>query len=210
MVSRAALWGLPAGNCEEHTPAEPPAIQDAPTNRHFVTSPGRAGPEDKHTHQHQVSPTRREKSVCFSTPFFHVRCACFPTANRDGVRFSQQQQTTRVLGWVGLAKMLPRLLAVLATLVCGGEGGRVVGSSVHGFRPTEGPIEVGNAVASSKAEGGRIISDSRRGQCSGGSLSARALCVRARGGSMADVSGLELSLSAVCARCDRVNVRRQQ
>jgi len=121
-----------------------------------------------------------------------VECVCSRLC--DSLRVFFNSKSRRRSCWVGWRKMLPRLLtAVLAALVCGGEGGQVIGSSVHGSRPTEGSVGVGSAVASSTTDSGKIVRD-RRGRCYGGSLSARALCVRARGGSLAEVSGLDCAL----------------
>lgn len=89
--------------------------------------------------------------------------------------------------------MSPRLLALLATFACSREGGFVVGSGVHGVRPAAlGPIDVaavagaGAALTEDAADGRvKVISDGRV-RCYGGALSARAACVRTRGGSLAD------------------------
>lgn len=87
--------------------------------------------------------------------------------------------------------MSPRLLALLAALACSGEGGLVVGSVVRG-RPAIGPAEAavagaGAAPTDDVAEGQVKVISAGRGRCYGGALSARALCVRARGGSLAEV-----------------------
>lgn len=91
--------------------------------------------------------------------------------------------------------MSPRLLALLATLACSREGGFVVGSGVHGVRPAVGAVDIAGAGAGATltdyvADGRvKVISDARI-RCYGGALSARALCVRARGGSLAEVRWL--------------------
>eukprot|EP00903_Cladosiphon_okamuranus_P005465 g5450.t1 len=92
--------------------------------------------------------------------------------------------------------MSPRLLALLATFACSSEGGFVVGSGVHGVRPAAtGHIDVpafagaGPASTDGAADGGaKVISDGRA-RCYGGALSARAACVRTRGGSLAEDPG---------------------
>lgn len=69
----------------------------------------------------------------------------------------------------------------------------MVGSGVHGTRPTVGPVDVavtgaGVAALTDDVADGKVklIRDGRVG-CYGGALSARAVCVRARGGSLAEV-----------------------
>lgn len=102
-----------------------------------------------------------------------------------------------------LAKtMSPRLLALLATFACSGEGGFVFGSGFHGSRPIVRTADVAGAgegaAQTDDVASGKIISDERRFRCYGGALSARALCVRARGGSLAEVRCFCIVMSRVC------------
>lgn len=76
---------------------------------------------------------------------------------------------------------------VAAGLVPCGECATAVGSGVHGLRrPTTGPADAVAGAAGSMSEGG-VISNGRVG-CFGGALSARAVCLRTRGGSIYEVN----------------------
>lgn len=69
----------------------------------------------------------------------------------------------------------------------------MAGSGVHGARPAVGAVDVavaraGGAWTGDVADGKvKVIRDGRAGCHGGGALSARAVCVRARGGSLAEV-----------------------
>lgn len=82
----------------------------------------------------------------------------------------------------------------------------MVGSGVHGARPAVGAVDfavarAGGAWTGDVADGKvKVIRDGRAGCYGGGALSARAVCVRARGGSLAEVRD-EAIFRFLCGPC---------